>query len=132
MASAAALAYLPASGDDSWAWALLGLTPLQALELLVPCLLICWLMCEALFYVVMLLVHRRLDVLTLPERYVDWRESRLENCLPFSFPKSTKHGMDSPLEVNHDAFLSLLSRIFLPLPTHDSSFPHSEQKPTRP
>lgn len=70
MASAAALAYLPASGDDSWAWALLGLTPIQALELLVPCLLICWLMCEALFYVIMLVVHRRLDVLTLPERYV--------------------------------------------------------------
>lgn len=70
MASAAALAYLPASGDDSWPWALLGLTPIQALELLLPCLFICWLFCEALFYIVMLLVHRRLDVLTLPERYV--------------------------------------------------------------
>ena len=75
MASAAALAYLPASGDD-WAWALLGLTPIQALELLVPCLLICWLMCEALFYGLMLVVHRRLDVLTLPERYV-WIGGRL-------------------------------------------------------
>jgi hypothetical protein len=71
MASAAALAYLPPSTgeqEDAWPWALFGLSSVGAQELILPFLIFCWLLCEGLFYLVMMLVHRRLDVLTPPER----------------------------------------------------------------
>lgn len=70
MASAAALAYLPPStvGEESWPWALLGITSVGTMELILPFLILCWLIAEFLFFFVMRFLHDRLDKLTPPER----------------------------------------------------------------
>lgn len=68
MASAAGgLRYLPVQSmpaeGDAWPWAL-------TVELVIPFLLLCWLLCELVFYGFSLYLHSQLNKLTPPERCV--------------------------------------------------------------
>ncbi len=72
MASAAALRYLPAHSvpdeECAWPWALLRRSTVELL--IIPFLLVCWLLCELVFFLFSRYLHWKLDKLTPPERCV--------------------------------------------------------------